>query len=130
MKTTIITLVLVTVFQTSFLFAANPEGYCSRNEANAYCICLSLSEICITSLAPAAPLEASFEDAENIAFDTYNMKTLEPVAPAVADFDDSVPGPSLKPEVPVMADFNDSTEELPSVIISSTPVEPAVTSFK
>ena len=63
------------------------------------------SSVSVSSLAPVAPLVATFEDA-NINPD---FAGLYPVAPAEATFEDSNADPvllrSLAPEIPAEADF-------------------------
>ncbi len=130
MKTTIITLAFVSFFITNILAASNPDKDCSKTTTQESCQVMSLSVVCLASLSPATPLEATFEDAELNADALMNYSYLRPETPKEADFSDPAMSPDLKPAVPVLADFNDSPDVLPSDITSSSPNSTAVTNSK
>ena len=102
MKTTITILAAALTLQAGFLFADND------NKLNP--VANESSMASTISLAPATPMEATFEDLA-----TISMTDLMPVTPSEATFDDvtaTLPlSIDLSPETPSMADFEDTTDE-------------------
>ncbi len=130
MKTTIITLAFVSFFITNILAASNPDKDCSKTTTHESCVVMHSSVVCLASLSPVAPVEATFEDTDGAAYDLFNYSSLRPETPAEADFSEPSMPLNLKPEVPLMADFNDTPEGLPSDLTSSTQDAPSATNFK
>jgi hypothetical protein len=93
-------------------------------------VTLSNSSISITSLAPATPGEADFEDAVVV----NELAALAPVAPAEATFEE-IPYEmqsiiDLAPSTPAVADFDDAAEILPLDLVALAPVTPAEADFE
>jgi hypothetical protein len=93
-------------------------------------VTLSNSSISITSLAPATPGEADFEDAVVV----NELAALAPVAPAEATFEE-IPYEmqsitDLAPTTPAVADFDDAAEILPLDLVALAPVTPAEADFE
>jgi hypothetical protein len=116
MKTTITILAAVLTLNAGILFAGATTF--SGTET---------IESSIVTLAPATPIEATFEDA-NIA--VIDFSAIIPSTPAEADFSDVAPEAgidltNLVPVTPAVADFNDAIE-VTIDINALAPVTPSV----
>ncbi|MCX6268841.1 MAG: hypothetical protein NTW16_16065 [Bacteroidetes bacterium] len=120
MKTTITILAAVLTLNAGILFAGNEIS--SAPIAN---------ESTFITLAPSAPMVATFEDA---AIALVDFVSIAPVTPVEADFSDVAPDATidltnLAPLTPAMADFNDVVD----VAIDTNalaPVAPATADFE
>ena len=115
MKATFTILTAVFTLQAGILFAGNET--ISVPVAN---------ESTVITLAPSAPLEATFED---VATAVIDFVAIAPVTPVEATFSDVTPDASidltnLAPLTPVVADFNDAIDTTID-ITALAPVTPA-----
>jgi len=120
MKTTTIIIAAVLALQVNVLFAGNESASAPAATENT-----------LIALAPATPVEATFEDFSPV---TIAVRILAPVVPMEAEFEDVVPEPiidvaSLAPATPAEADFNDSTDQ-ETDLSALAPVTPAVADFE
>ena len=93
MKATTIIIAAALALSVNILFANNDLPSAPVANAN--------TTISLTSLAPAVPTEADFEDAVAMV----DFSVLAPVTPSTADVDESEDFSSLAPVVPSEADF-------------------------
>ena len=121
MKAKITIFAAVLTLQAGILFAGNDNV--SAPLAN------ESSMILMISLAPATPVEATFED-----MSTISMNDLMPMTPSEATFDDIPASVSsiidLSPETPAVADFEDAVDV--SVVDNGilAPTTPVVADFE
>ena len=101
MKTITITIATILTLQAAILFAGNETTSAPMT-----------NERVTITLAPSVPLEATFEDLNEVV---VNIDALAPVIPSEADFSDVAPVENatlmnLAPLTPSVADFNDSID--------------------
>ena len=120
MKSTITILAAVLTLQAGILFAGNET--ISAPVAN---------ESAIITLAPSAPLEATFEDLTVTVIDFVAITPATPVEATYSDFapDASTDLTNLAPLAPVVADFEDVID-VTIDITTLAPVTPAAADFE
>ncbi len=118
MKATTTLLAAVLTLSMNVLFASN-DGAAVNTETNSF----------LTSLAPSAPVEATFEETTDVTAIAF---ILAPVSPIEADFSDAISETiiditALAPVTPSEADFTseDGTIDLSAL----APVTPSVADF-
>jgi hypothetical protein len=118
MKTNLTILSVIFTLQAGILFAGNENSTTPAAEVN--------FAITTKSLAPSAPLEATFED---MAMDN-TFFGLSPVTPAEASFEDfsseMISINELSPAIPSVADFTDAIDQVsfnPGQLSPVTPLE-------
>lgn len=119
MKATTTILAAVLTISMNVLFASN-DGAAVINNMNS---------TTFTTLAPATPAEATFEDANDA---TANFVNLAPVSPIEADFSDvitetTIDITALAPVTPTEADFTSNDESINFNALA--PITPSVADF-
>ena len=109
MKAQIIIIVIFFTFQVSFLFAGGTNN--RSHTSNIEIVTTSMN-----NLAPATPVEATFEDETTTSFEALDLSGLAPVTPVEARFDDISSMASegldlegLLPVTPLEATFDDDS---------------------
>lgn len=87
------------------------------------------------SYVPVTPAVATFEDAADANDATFDLSSLAPSVPSVADFNEVVPEvnfdlKSLAPVAPAEADFSDTIATVMTDLSRLAPVTPAEADFE